>query len=272
MQSSAQTTGVRNDRPRILTMISATTPQGRVLAFAPVLRPVVALKSGKTRGSLLDRLLREGGEEKPADAGLSRLTEYDVEQIDRNLLETGLTAIKVLHGQEPEKVLFVPAAFSTLASPRGRREILSLIDLAQTRLGARVILEVSHLDPGLPASRLVEVLAHIRPTCAGVFARMKPDRQAIKALADCTLAGVAIQASDLKSPEDEEFLTKIRLVMQTVGPRLILHNLRTVAAMNAAHAAGVSYASLDLTLMGGKMPDMPVSADEDGDEVAPAAA
>jgi hypothetical protein len=242
------------------------------MAFAPVLRPVVALKSGRTRGSLLDRLMREGGEEKPADSGLGRLSEYDIEQIDRNLLETGLTAVKVLHGEERSKVLFVPAAFSSLASSRGRREILGLIGDAQARLKARVVLEVSHLDPGLPPSRLVEVLAQLRPTCRTVFARMKPDRQAIMALADCALAGVAIQASDLKTPEDEDFLTKIRLVMQTVGPRLILHNLRSTAAINAAHAAGVSYASLDLTQMGGKMPELPAGSDKDGGEVAPAAA
>ena len=242
------------------------------MAFAPVLRPVVALKSGRTRGSLLDRLLREAGEEKPADSGLGRLTEYDIEQIDRNLLETGLTAVKALHGNEPAKLLFVPAAYSTLSSPRGRREILGLIADAQTRLNAKVIMEISHLDPGLPASRLVEILAQVRPTCATVFARMKPDRQAIIALTDCTLAGVAIQASDLKSPDDVGFLTNLRLVMQTVGPRLILHNLRSTAAINAAHAAGVSYASLDLTQMGGKMPELPSCTDEDGDEVAPAAA
>ena len=116
------------------------------MAFAPVLRPVVALRSGRTRGSLLDRLMREDGVEKPADAGLARLPDYDIEQIDRNLLETGLMAIKTLHGREPSKVLFAPAAFSTLNSPRGRREVLGLIDHAQLRLKAQVVLAAHQND------------------------------------------------------------------------------------------------------------------------------
>ena len=65
-------------------MISAISPKGLVLTFEPALRPLVALKSGKTRGSLLDRVMHEGAEEKSAEQGMARLSQYDVEQIDRS--------------------------------------------------------------------------------------------------------------------------------------------------------------------------------------------
>ena len=227
-------------------MISAITSDGRFLAFAPVLRPVVALKSGKTRGSSLDRMMVEGGEEKPAESGMTRLSAYDVEQVDRALLRRGLSEINVLHGAERSSLLFVPAAFATLVSPGGRREVLALIEETQARLGARIVLEVTHLDPGLPPSRLVQVLTQLRPTCRTVFARIKPRRRAILALADCTLAGVVIEAAHIENPEDEAGLIRLRLAMQAVGPRLMLQNLRSTAAINAAHAAGISYASVDL--------------------------
>jgi len=118
----------------------------------------------------------------------------------------------------------------------------------------------------------VQVLSSLRPTCRTVFARLKPERRAIMALADCTLAGASIEAAHIKDPEDEEWVTRIRLVMRTVGPRLMLHNLRSTAALNAAHAAGVNYASLDLNHMGGVMPPLPGVTDENGGQVAPAAA
>jgi hypothetical protein len=246
--------------------ISAITPKGRVLAFEPILRPVVALKSGKTRGSALDRLMFEDGEEKPSGPGLARLTDYDTEQVDVALLSEGLGRSKALHGDGRAPLLFAPTTFRTIVAPRGRREVLKIIQEVQERLGARVVLEVTHLDHGLPPSRLVEVLTLLRPTCKVVFARVELERRALRAVADCMLAGASLEAARLADPEDEELLTRVRLVLAGVGPRMMLHNLRTTAAINAAHAAGISYASLDLTHMA------VAATNKSGGQVSPATA
>ncbi len=246
--------------------ISAITPKGRVLAFEPILRPVMALKSGKTRGSALDRLMFENGEEKPSGPGLSQLTDYDIEQVDVALLGEALGRAKTLHGGGRAPLLFAPASFRTLAAPRGRREVLGIVREVQERLNARVVLEVTHLDPGLPPSRLVEVLALLCPTCKVVFARVELERRALRAVVGCSLAGASLEAARIADPEDEELLTRVRLVLAGVGPRMMLHNLRTTAAINAAHAAGVSYASLDLTHMAMAAPN------KSGGQVSPAAA
>ena len=239
------------------------------MAFDPILRPVVALKSGRTRGSVLDRVLREDGEEKPAEPGLARLSSYDVERVDRGLLGEGLAKARVLHGEGRSPLLFAPAAFATLASPRSRRDVVGLLAEAQARLNARVVLEITNLDLGLPPSRLVEVLGLLRPTCKVVFARIKVERRAIMALTDCTLAGAAVEAAHIADPEDEDLLTRVRLVLANVGPRMLLHNLRSTAAIHAAHGAGISYASLDLSHMSGVIPVLP---NKSGGEVSPAAA
>jgi len=254
--------------------ISAIAPKGRVLAFEPILRPVVALKSGRTRGSALDRLLREGGEEKPAEAGLARLSSYDIEQVDRSLLGEGLTGTRTLHGDGRAPLLFAPVAFCTLASTRSRRAVLGTLAEAQMRLGARLVLEITHLDPGLPPSRLVEVLALLRPTCRVVFARIRIERRAIMALTDCTLAGASIEAAHIADPEDEDLLTRIRLALASIGPRMLLHAVRTTAALHAAQGAGISYASLDLAHLGLAHPGVatPARSNKSGGEVTPAAA
>jgi len=115
----------------------------------------------------------------------------------------------------------------------------------------------------------VEVLSLLRPACRTVFARIKVERRAIRAITDCTLAGVAIEAAHIADPEDEDLLTRVRLVLANVGPRMLLHNLRSTAAIHAAHGAGISYASLDLAHMGGALRNL---ANKSGGEVAPAAA
>jgi len=250
--------------------ISAITPKGQVLSFDPILRPVMALKSGATRGSALDRVMREDGEEKPAGSGLARLSTYDIEQVDRGILNEGLSPAKALHGEGRSPLLFLPAAFCTLSAPRARREVLEMAKDAQRRLNARMVLEITHLDPGLPPSRLVELVGQVRPVFSVVFARIKVERRAIAAVTGCALAGAAVEAAHINDPEDAELLTRVRLVMAAVGPRMLLHNVRTTAAINAAHSAGISYASLDLTHMGGEAATWP--SNESGGEVSPAAA
>ena len=60
-----------------------------------------------------------------------------------------------------------------------------------------------------------------------------------------------VEASDLADPQDDKALTRIRLVLRAVGPRMLIHNLRTVNAINAAREAGVTYGALDIAGLGG---------------------
>ena len=222
---------------------------GRSLTFEPVVRPVIALKGGAARGVAIDRVLRSDAEHKPAGAAVARLSEYDAQELDRHLLAEGLAAIT--EAEARDKALFAPVTFASLATPRARREILPPLLAAQARLGAHLVIEITTLDAGLPPSRLVEVLAAIRPTCHTVFARLRPERRAIKALVDCGLDGAAIEASDLDDAEDAKALTRIRLVLRAIGSRMLIHNLRSVTAINAAREAGVTYGALDIAGLGG---------------------
>jgi hypothetical protein len=221
---------------------------GRSLTFEPVVRPVIALKGGAARGVAIDRALKSDDGPKPAGAALARLSEYDAQELDRALLTAGLAAVG--EAEAHDKALFAPVTFASLATPRARRDILPLLLAAQARLGAHLVVEITTLDPGLPPSRLVEVLAAIRPTCHTVFA-LRPERRAIKALVDCGLDGAAIEASDLDDPEDAKALTRVRLVLRAIGSRMLIHNLRSVNAINAAREAGATYGALDIAGLGG---------------------
>jgi hypothetical protein len=225
-------------------MFTRVDLDGRLLSFEPIVRPLMALASGQTRGAVLDRALVGPDDVRPAAAAMARLSAYDVEQLDAWILEQGLSSID--EAELRGAVLFAPATYSTLSSTRGRRAVLSLLGLAQRRLGARLVLEVTGLDHALPPSRLVEMLGAIAPVCRVVFARLRPERRAITALSACGLAGAAIDAARLPDPEDAEALTRLRLVLRAIGPRMLIHNLRTVKAIAAAREAGISYASLDI--------------------------
>jgi len=197
---------------------------GRRLTFEPIVRPVIALQGGMARGVAIDRALKSDDEPRPAGAAVARLSEYDAHDLDRALAGAGLAAVNEV--QARDKALFAPVTFASLATP-ARCEIPPRLVTAQNRLAAHLVLEVTTPDPGLPPSRLVEVLTAVRPVCGMIFARLRPERWAIEALSNFGLAGASIEASDQADPQDHKALTRIRLDLRAVGLRMLIHNLRT---------------------------------------------
>jgi hypothetical protein len=225
-------------------MFTRIDAEARALSFAPVVRPVIALASGALRGAAIDRTVLSGDEVRPCGPAIDRLSAYDAEQLDAWVVASGLDLVEP--AQVRGAVLYAPVTYATLSASRGRRAVLDLLAAAQARRAARLALEVTNLDPGLPPSRLIELLVAVKPICPTVLARLRPARRAIGALRRCGLAGAAVEAADLGEPADVAALTRLALMLQTIGPRLLAHSLRSIAAINAARAAGFTYASLDI--------------------------
>lgn len=218
--------------------------QGRLLQFRPTVRPMIALKTGVRRGFAVDCELRDESGEHSAQPWFRKISEYDVERLNVAAIDKALNHIRAQG--EPGGLLMMSAAYSTLASPRGRRAILERAAEARTGLKTLVMLEITALDSSVPQSRLAELVGRLRPSCKAVFARLNPTRAAMKAAAGCNLDGASIEAAYLRDPGNVEMMEAMVLVLHGVGPRVAFHNLRTMAAITAARAAGATYASLDI--------------------------
>ena len=220
--------------------------------FEPTLRPLIALKGGKSRGYAIDCGLRGA---RSARTVLRRLAASDVERVDLAALDAGLKALAAREERVRAPLLVLPAAFATFNSKRGRAQLLEHAAFAREALQATVILEVTSLPTGLAASRLVDLIGLIRPACEAVFVRIRPGKGVAAALDGCTLNGVAMEACDLDAPEDGPAMIRLLLILRMIGPTVMLHNLRSMAAIHAAREAGATYASFDLTHMSHEMPE-----------------
>lgn len=216
----------------------------RLLTFRPAVRPLIALGSGVRRGLAVDCVVELADGDHSAQPWFRRLPQYDVERLDLAAIDEGIEQLAAAGAAGA--LMMMAAAFSTLAAPHGRREVLRRAVEVRQKLKAMVLLEITALDPTLPQSRLAEMVGLVRPACKAVFARLTPTRRVLQSTRESGLDGAALEAADLKHPESAEAMADMVTLLHAVGPRVVLHRLRSVAAIEAAHRSGATYASLEI--------------------------
>lgn len=220
---------------------------GRRLQLSGVLRPVIALGEGALRGraaSCVVGVQQPDGRLAPVEA--RALNAVDLERLDHAVIEKAFAAIAPTPEGERPPLLFLPVSWSSLRVARSRRRLMRLVAAGQVRLRTIVLCEVTGIEPGTPQAALREMAGEIQPIFRGVLARTTTARKAIRELVDCGLTGAAIEAAALGDAEDSEAMLRSVLALQKIGPGVLVHAVRSVAALTAVRAAGASWASLDI--------------------------
>ena len=115
-----------------------------------------------------------------------------------------------------------------------------------TAMRETTLIEIADLDPGVPPSRLIEVVSLIKPFCLGVLARVRPSRKALDAVRGCGLKGLILEAGGL-GRTDAETATLLKAFAEAahgIAPNLIVHGLNDIRMIEAARAAGLTHASV----------------------------
>ncbi len=222
---------------------------GRGLLIDGAWRPVFGLADGQVRGSLLHLEVREEmgvGSSRPCDP--TALNPIDRERLDLAALEHAFAAQDAVEAGPHPPLLFLPIFWSTMRSPRARRQILHMVGHAQARLKVVPIAELRGIDAGIPAADLREGAAELRPIFRAVLARLTPKRATVTQMAGCGLSGASVEVGDMA--EGEGAVQPVVSALRGVGPNVMLHSLRSVAALMAAREAGATWASLDVVRAG----------------------
>jgi hypothetical protein len=227
---------------------------GRALRVEGQWRPVIGLGEGRLRGHLLHVDVREShGALGETAVDRSALNPVDAERIDLAAAEQGLAALTPFEATDTPPLVFLPTAWTTARAPRARRRLLQITGQAQARLRMLPVAEMLGLDAGVPPSQVREAAGLLQPIFRGVLARaaLKRGRQAD--LTDCGLTGAAVEAGDLGECRDAPAMLRTVLTLQRIGPGVMLHSLRSVAALHAARVAGARWASLDIVQAGWRL-------------------
>lgn len=167
----------------------------------------------------------------------------DAEQIDFAVVDAALEERPSL---ESQPLLLLPAAFSTLSSRQGRRNLGDRFHAAARLLERRPALEIYGIA-GVPPARVSEVASLIRPACAGVIAQVAADRAELAGLGHCGLAGFFIRPQSPQSPWSDEPALLVRLqglteLARGIAPICIARGREADRALLSA--AGFSHAAL----------------------------
>ncbi|MBI4967273.1 MAG: hypothetical protein HZC25_04050 [Rhodospirillales bacterium] len=118
------------------------------------------------------------------------------------------------------------------------------IDSAMLKL---VAFELTGLPPGVPVSRLEEIVGLLRSRCRAVLLRTKLDAAdfAIAANLHLHAVGVDCQAKDFPADSDFSALSRYAEAANRLGLRTFAHNLSSLAHTTGAIAAGLDYVDGD---------------------------
>ena len=142
--------------------------------------------------------------------------------------------------------LHLPISFSSVASARARELSIKMMRHLHHNMRETTLIEIANLDPGVPPSRLIEVVSLIKPFCLGVLARVRPSRKALDAVRGCGLKGLIVEAQGLgRNPAEVGALMKAFVeAARGVAPNLIIHGLEDQMMIELAKAAGLTHASV----------------------------
>jgi hypothetical protein len=141
--------------------------------------------------------------------------------------------------------LHVPISYASAASIRGRELALQIMRRHRDAARETCLIEITDLDPGLPPSRLIEIVALLNPFALGVLARVRPSQKALAAVKGCGLRGLILEAHGLgnTSAAITPLLKAFHAAAHGITPNLIVHGLDAPDLVDAATKAGLTHAS-----------------------------
>jgi hypothetical protein len=169
----------------------------------------------------------------------------DVMRADCAVMAYGVELLREHQDRGGRLTLHLPLSYSSAAIRQSRERVLAAFQPVKDLMRSTVLFELIDLDSGVPPSRLVEVVAMIKPFCMGVLARVKPTRAALAAVRSCGLQGLALDALDIERPAAElgPLMRAFSEVAMGGAPNVLVHNLADESLIDLAGKAGMTHAS-----------------------------
>jgi hypothetical protein len=221
---------------------------GRLLRVSASLEPIYELKSFTRIGfRMIRRIIAVSSGEVLTPREVAALPSADLVRADLATITRGVDRLKIEDGGEQQLSLIVPVSFSSLASHRGRTEVVAPIKEASHLVKLGVICEITDIE-GVPQNALLDVTSLVRPLSLLVVGRLtNPTPSAI-----ARLAGAGFQALSFECPPaavgDAEFMgwaTSMVTAARKVVRSVLVYRAGTTKRAGALASLGATHVSLD---------------------------
>jgi hypothetical protein len=175
---------------------------------------------------------------------IAKLMDEDVARIDKATLDYG--AVFLAKAQSGDPALIMPASFRTIAGRRSRDILVSGPRVAADQMKRGALVELTEIDSGTPAGRLLEVASFVRPLFGGVMVRLRPGRDALDSIYGARVHGLILDLSELH-PDATQLRGLLRTTAQRMrgaAPNLMALGLAEPGHLHLAWEAGFTHASV----------------------------
>ena len=222
------------------------TADGRELRVTATLDPVFEAKGFSRIGFRLIRrvmAIRYNGEDELAPQQVSQLSTAELLRVDLATIARGVGRLDAEKG--PQLSLVIPISYTSLASMKGRTELIAQLKEAGGLVKLGVICEILDVD-GVPPSVLLSVASLVKPFAllvVGCVADTNP-----KAI--LRLEGSGLQAVSFACPADlgeQEFQAWAAITLQAarkVARSVLVYGAGTPARAGILAALGASHVSV----------------------------
>lgn len=222
------------------------TVDGTDIAVSFAVDPVLDLKTLTLAGHRIEARLLDAVTRTPlASERRLRLLPQDIGRIDQAALERGLAKLDAAVG-EARPWLILQLSFAGLTNTKMRNTLFQQAAEHRQRMQEAVICELVDVESGVPAGRLREVAAMVRPLCRAVFAQMPPTKLALDTIRAAGLPGATFRAADFGVTDTalEEGMRRFSRVAVGARPVLTVTGLPNTHLLVPAMGCGFTHATV----------------------------
>lgn len=233
-------------------LVSRSAPfvssDGRLLRVSASLEPIYELKSFTRIGFRMNRrIILVATGEALTQREVAALPSADLIRADLATINRGIDRLRSESGGERQLSLIVPVSFSSLASQRGRAELVEPVQEVAQMVKLGVICEILDIE-GVPQNALTEVTSLVRPLSLLVVGRLaNPTPGAFG-----RLNGAGFQALSFECPPsavgDGEFIGWANVTVSAArkaAKSVLVYRAGTTKRAGALAAFGATHVSLD---------------------------
>jgi hypothetical protein len=170
----------------------------------------------------------------------AKLDATDFWEIDKAVLAAAKPLL-----ENPERPVIVPMSFHSISRPRARERLFESVELTPDKTTTAMIAEIVGMDQGTPEGRLTDAVQIIRPFCSAVFVEAL-SASLVKGFVINGVGGVTLDLRDVR--RGERALISTLKAFGEAGSgfvrTLVARGLPSAEFLEAAHAAGVTHASV----------------------------
>lgn len=135
--------------------------------------------------------------------------------------------------------VFVPLPYDLLSAPPTRMEFLAACRQLDCGLRQHLYFEISYPPPGVPKSRLIEIVSAIQPFARGVIARAVPNAPSLLDYGGTGLKALALDAHFTQTKQALYDISRLAEASKRLGIAALVGNVASRAVLEHAVRSGI---------------------------------